>query len=230
MASFRAQVLRFTAFLPQPPDEASQLWSSLTGGQPDVSENRLKENLQRTAGAWRSAQLEVQLRPGRLDLVAVPRTSQVAQSLDFGFAKVEFNEFIKVIRPVFPRLEKVHRVAMGGVLLLKADSQEHSVDLFSNHTGIELGKILGCGDLMFRCNRRHELGTGLYYNRIRTWQCMSVQSFTGTIAPTIFQSEDFYLQLDLDHSTPVDSVKDLDVSSIADELAALFLGDVSGGE
>lgn len=227
MASFRVQVLRLTIFAAPVPLEALAAWNLITSAQPDVSENRIKDGLQRTAGGWRSAQLEVHSRQGRLDVIVVLRAAQMAQSLDFGFAKVEATEFLKTVRPLVSQLPQSQRIALGGVFLMKTDNATQSAALFSAHTGIEPAKIEGCRDLMFRCNRPQEVD-GIKFNRLRTWQSIQIQNFSGATMPTLFQSEDHFLQLDLDHNTPVEMTAIANADGVVNNLGKLMLEDIGG--
>jgi hypothetical protein len=232
MAGYRAQGLRLSLFYRSAPSWAESIWHLTAGGAPDSDEKRPKEGARRQSGRWRDATLEIVERPGRLDFVIQPISDPSNVMLDFGYAKGELQEFLKLFREVraLPSGD-IHRVALGAVVASKMSSIAEANRELVARIKIDEPDVDALRDLLYRVNRPGKLKSGLTVNLLRTWTTFTIQMFGGETVPTASKlSETHVIRVELDFNTPQENTSPLDdVWGIVDELSELVKGEFEAG-
>jgi hypothetical protein len=86
---WQAQLLRLTLFAPKALPGAEAIWRNITGRDPDVDENRVREAIRRQSGPIDDRQLEIAITPGRVDVVMVPALQDGLPAMHFGPIEVD---------------------------------------------------------------------------------------------------------------------------------------------
>src|SRR5215467_10496662 len=91
---WQVQLLRLTLFTPRSLPGFETIWRDINGRDPDIDENRRRENVRRQSGPVGDRRLETVVTPGRTD-VAMAAALQEAPppTFFFGPAEAEFREF-----------------------------------------------------------------------------------------------------------------------------------------
>lgn len=237
---WQAQLLRVTLFTLQPLSASGGIWREITGRDPDIDENRVRESLRRQAGAYENGELEVQVSPIRIDVMQGPNPEKVAETPWFGPAQTEIGTFINLVKQWVERIRvqvPVSRIAFGGVVLLSAKDRSESYRELSRLLSDVRIDAINTKELIYRINRPKVGPNGLEMNRITTWHPLAMRHVLiplpggGQVVTAL--AEHHFVRLEFDNSTPAERADALEsdmVVSILDALAAMALENMQNGE
>jgi hypothetical protein len=225
---WQAQVLRLTLFTLSKLPGSDTIWHDLTGRDPDIQENRVRENIQRQVGPHGTRELNVVVNPTRIDMSATPIVQSFPPPTHFGPATTEAAEFLALIKPWLAGVAQqklINRIAFGAIFVLPASDRIQAYQ--------ELGKLLHAvqvdgehsKELLYRINRPFVGQHRIEYNRITGWSSAVIRA--GIVAgPGVGSAieDQHFVRLEIDNNTPADRSEPLDrdaVVPIFEELVSL---------
>jgi hypothetical protein len=134
------------------------------------------------SGAVDGIQGQVQVQPGRVDLVLTPPNDDPTQDLPLFDAHTTISKIVEQIKkPSFP---PAFRCAMVANLAHPAPDLQAAADIFVQTTGITL-PMSDVSDLILQLNRRKHLSSTIELNRLMRYSIANFQSFVIEMIPNI---------------------------------------------
>lgn len=246
--NWQVQQLRFTAFSHDVvPNLTSEIWRLISNDEPETEESRPREGFRRIATTEDSTILEVVTAPGRLDVVkSSVGMAEIQSSIHFGNAedqiKIFFTKISKKILDI-SKISKLHRIAVGIVLVQPADSREEAYKKLGKILAIHLDP-LKTRDFLYQINYPEKLeinGTSLELNRLGRWSAMKTQHFVFQIgnnangdtpqSPSQLSKAQDFVRCEIDNSSSAEWQDELPsdwIQKIFDKLIALAETTVEG--
>lgn len=229
-----AQLLRLTIFPAGSLPGTQDLWHRLTGREPEIDEHRRTEGLHRQVGPHGQGELEVRVQPTRVDLLMKPLTTIASPHLRLGPFETESAAFLALARPWLSDTGGgIARVAFGGISLYPAADRVEAYGLLARYVPSLKVDAENSREVQYRVNRPME-SRGITLNRITTWAPISLKMEISTTGSKILSiSEEHFLRLEFDHSTPAERTEPLEqavIVPIFEKLLELAIENVLQGE
>ena len=231
-----AQLLRITVFLSGKVPDTSGLWHRLTGRDPEIDEHRRREGLHRQAGPHGEGELEVRILPGQIDLLMTPLMTDLAiPKPHIGHFQTESEAFLARARPWLGDIGGAFvRVAFGGLSLHPARDRAEAYGLLARYVPSLRVDAEHSKEVLYRVNRPKESRHGIIFNRITTWTPISLNiDVSSTGGRPLRISEQHFLRLEFDHSSPAERAEPLEgavIIPIFEELLELAIENAFQGE
>jgi hypothetical protein len=237
-----ARLVRLTAFLTTPWEVGDDAWERLTGEQPDRDLNNPKQRTRLQVGAWQGVSLQLQVAPGRIDLVASVQQDPAGEDVPFPPAVEIVPRFLEIAQNWLPEAGfQAKRLALGLNGLLSQDERATAYSLLNElvpSIRIDPNKST---DLLFQINwpADSQILEGTTLNRLTKWSWLrfhvvefELSAFDArpAMAPTTSSG---YVSVECDNSTPAereDSFDPQELVAIYDELAGLAWRNLEFGE
>ena len=204
------------------------IWHDLTGREPDIDENRARDGIRRQSGRESDGQLETVVTPARTDVVISTAVQDALQAAYFGSAKDKIPGFVSLVSSWLSRMVqtgKITRVAFGAVLLLPVDNREVGYRELDRLLPSVTVDPINTKELFYRINRPKIYKGNIEFNRITTWASLEVRKFISSGAllgqPSTPISEEAFVRLEVDHSTPAERTELLALGEIVPMFEAL---------
>jgi hypothetical protein len=238
--SWKAQMLRLTAFLREPisSDASATLWKTATGQDPVVDDFRPREQIRRQAGPFRECQFDVIIAPRRIDWVIGPRDS-TAEKPYFGEAETALDLFKTDGMKWLEMDAAITRIAVGALLLMpSADVKGAYLTLKSKLKNVSVDPVRS-SDLFYQVNwpQASKVAPKIRLNRLTKWSALTTRSVQLNIAQTalrpIQSAGSYFCVLECDHNTSEEHTERLgqeEVSSVFGELCRMVIDNARNGE
>jgi hypothetical protein len=213
------QILRLTLFTSGFWSRHETIWQDLTGREPEIDENRSRESIRRQIGREGDGQLETLVTPVRTDVVMSPPVQDILQA-NFGRAEEKLPSFASLVRSWLDRTAqtgKIIRVAFGAVLLLPVKNRDagyRELDRLLQSVRVD---PINTKELLYRINRPKIYKGEIELNRLTAWASLDLRRFylaTSLEQPSMPISEEAFVRLEVDHSTPAERTQTLPLGEI----------------
>ncbi len=228
--NWQVQTLRLTLFTSGLWSGNATIWHDLTGKEPDVDENRSREGIRHQIGSESEGQLETVVTAARTDVVIFPSppVQGVLPVTYFGPAREKIRNFVSLVMPWLRGVAEtgtIIRLAFGAVLLLPVENREagyRELDRLLRSVKVDPANSR---EIFYRINRPKIYGENIELNRITTWSTLDVRKFIN-LSPSAVQpsppvTEEKFVRLEVDHSTPADRAEPLPSDEIVPILKML---------
>jgi hypothetical protein len=236
---WQTQLLRFTLFTPVVLPGSETIWRNITGRDPDIDENRVRETIRRQSGPVGDRQLEIVVTPGRVDVVMVPGLQDGLPGMYFGPAEAEIPGFVALVRSwldQIARVENIHRLAFGAVLVLMVHDRNASYRKLDRLLPSVRVDPVNTREFLYRINRPKMYFGNLELNRVTTWNSGARKTFGLSASagqPSTAISEEFFVRLEVDNNTPAERTEPLEPGEIVpifETLVEMALENAARGE
>lgn len=208
----QAQAIRLTVFVSERVAGVDTLWRDVTGQDPQIDEQRPREESRRQGGAFSEGFLEVQISPMRLDWILSPYAPSGELAPDFiGPTETVLKAFDDALMPWLGRAPiKCVRLAQGISVVWPTSSKEDSyrrLKLLLKSVNMD---VENSSDFFYQINWPKVSGVvpSLKLNRLTKWHSLVARRLQLSIAPTQASNlaatpfnENHYARLETDNST-----------------------------
>jgi hypothetical protein len=203
---WEAQGLRASVFVRGAHDNPS-MWQDLTGEKPETDEYRPREAQRLQGGAWQSGALEVQMSPGRIDVLYSPILS-TGLMFTLGPFDTHSKAFANLVAPWIEKSTvDCVRLAFGAIVLARAENREAAYATLERYVSSVKYDATASREVSFRINRPvASRATNIEINRITNWTSVFIRRGLSAAGGTVPVQEDdlYFARLECDVSTPAD--------------------------